>query len=61
MPLYSYKCYTCDYEFEMLLAHDDDTSPPCPNCEEQLCIRQMSAPGGFQLKGEGFYKKGWSE
>lgn len=55
MPLYDYTS-ACGQRFEMLLRHDAPP-PPCP-CGSTDCAtaRAPSAPGGFTLKGEGFYK-----
>lgn len=49
MPLYAYRCASCDHEFETLVRSDD--TPQCPSCGGVELSRLMSliakpAPGG---------------
>ena len=55
MPTYDYRCKQCGHHFEMFLGINDTSEIKCPNCEG-LAERQLSAEGGFLLKGKGFYK-----
>lgn len=52
MPLYEFRCSSCDNLFEELKAHDDDL-PVCPVCYGDV-ERIMSAPV-FRFKGHGFH------
>ncbi len=52
--LYSYRCTKCLLEFEMLLEYKDSKTAECPVCHE-LGEKMITAPAGFQLKGNGFY------
>jgi putative FmdB family regulatory protein len=43
MPLYEYKCNSCEAEFEMLCRlTDKDEDVVCPDCGEQQAERQIS-------------------
>jgi putative FmdB family regulatory protein len=55
MPTYDYSCRQCGHRFEMFLGINDNSEIKCPNCGG-LAERQLSAEGGFILKGKGFYK-----
>jgi putative FmdB family regulatory protein len=54
MPLYSFKCSTCNAATERIVK-SDVTYVECPNCSGKA-EKQLSAPGGFDLKGDGWYK-----
>jgi putative FmdB family regulatory protein len=54
MPIFSFHCAKCGYEFEELLK-TDDPYPACPACESQRVSKQI-AVSNFVLKGTGWYK-----
>ena len=54
MPLYEFKCPTCKLKIERIVK-SDVTEVQCPECED-IAVKQLSAPGGFDLKGDGWYK-----
>lgn len=54
MPLYSFKCQKCNYTFTVLQRFDDP-EPYCPECGSVKTDKQVTAPGGFEFKGGGFY------
>lgn len=54
MPLFSFKCPTCKTEVERIVK-SDVTFVECPNCSDKA-LKQLSAPGGFDLRGDGWYK-----
>jgi len=58
MPLYDFICEKCSHSFDEIQKYDDD-APPCPECKGET-LRQISAPS-FVLKGEGWYKDGYSK
>ncbi len=33
MPIYAYRCDSCDHEFEQMMKMSDD-NPPCPNAPQ---------------------------
>ena len=54
MPLYEYRCKTCDHQFEIQQAFSDDALTTCPECEGAL--KKVFSPVGISFKGSGFYK-----
>jgi len=58
MPLYEFTCEKCNHSFDEVQKHNDET-PSCPKCKGETS-RHMSAPS-FVLKGDGWYKDGYSK
>ena len=58
MPLFDYKCDTCEYLEENKLSSfaDSEQLKECPNCKTLTVRKLTSTPGGFILIGDGFYK-----
>jgi putative FmdB family regulatory protein len=54
MPLYDFKCSTCNNHFTVLQKYNDP-NPKCPQCGSSDTQKQLSAPGHFDLKGGGYY------
>lgn len=54
MPMFEFRCVTCLTLVERLVKADV-TTVECPNCSGKA-EKQLSAPGGFNLVGDGFYK-----
>ena len=42
MPLYGYRCATCDKEFELLVRVSD--TPACPTCGSTVLTQLVSRP-----------------
>lgn len=59
MPLYEYACSACGHEFEMLQKFSDKPIKKCPECGKAK-VEKMISQTAFQLKGEGWYKDGYS-
>ena len=57
MPVYDFKCSECEYIFEITQKYLDP-NPPCEKCGEST-IRIISQ-SSFILKGDGWYKDGYS-
>ena len=60
MPIFDFKCITCDTVFEFLKIRSDETIE-CPNCKEKeskKLLKQVSTGTGFQLKGK-WFKQGY--
>lgn len=54
MPIYEFRCPECGHEAEEYVPMGTD-SWPCPVCITVVMERLQSAPGGFDLRGSGFY------
>ena len=58
MPLYDFKCIDCEYIFEIRQKYDD----PNPVCEEcNGLTERLITNTSFILKGEGWYKDGYTK
>jgi|TARA_B110001469_G_C9445580_1_gene225403 putative FmdB family regulatory protein len=55
MPLYEYRCDTCEHEFEALQKMSDEPLVHCPACDEAT-LRKLVSAAGFRLKGDGWYE-----
>ncbi|TMQ61371.1 MAG: zinc ribbon domain-containing protein [Candidatus Eisenbacteria bacterium] len=42
MPIYEYRCSTCEERFEALVARSDLPPPPCPRCGALRVARLLS-------------------
>jgi putative FmdB family regulatory protein len=53
MPLYEYKCQSCDHVFDVIQKFSDPPLTTCPECggTVEKCV---SSPA-LQFKGSGFY------
>jgi putative FmdB family regulatory protein len=54
MPLYEYRCRSCNHQFEIQQSFSDDALTVCPECQGEL--RKVFNPVGISFKGSGFYK-----
>ncbi len=54
MPIYEYRCESCDHEFEEIQKLSDAALTDCPACGEPQ-LRKLISAAGFQLKGSGWY------
>ena len=53
MPLYEYRCQSCNEVLEVLQKVSDRARRKCPSCAGRL--EKMVSPSGFRLKGTGWY------
>jgi putative FmdB family regulatory protein len=60
MPLYEYICTACAHEFEEMQKFSDPAIRKCPECGKSKVQKKVSL-AGFQLKGAGWYKDGYSK
>ena len=54
MPIYEYRCESCDHELEAIQKISDPVLSECPACGKATLKKLISA-AGFQLKGNGWY------
>ena len=59
MPIYEYLCASCEYQFEEVQKFNEPPLEECPDCGQNSSRRQVSM-SAFHLKGEGWYKDGYS-
>jgi putative FmdB family regulatory protein len=54
MPLYEYRCESCDHQFEVIQKFSDAPIAVCPKCAAGPVVKLFSSPA-FQFKGSGWY------
>jgi putative FmdB family regulatory protein len=54
MPLYEYRCESCDHQFEVIQKFSDAPIAICPKCAAGPVVKLFSSPA-FQFKGSGWY------
>lgn len=55
MPIYEYRCESCDHELEALQKMSDAPLTDCPSCGKPFLKKKISAVG-FRFKGSGWYE-----
>lgn len=55
MPIYEYRCESCNFEFEKLQKMSDAPLLECPECQQSALKKKISA-AGFRLSGGGWYE-----
>jgi putative FmdB family regulatory protein len=54
MPLYEYRCESCEHQFEVIQKFSDPHVSVCPKCGNGPVVKLISSPA-FTFKGTGFY------
>ncbi len=60
MPTYEYACAACGHRLEVKQRISDDPLTDCPECHAASLRKQLNNSGAFVLKGDGWYKDGYS-
>jgi putative FmdB family regulatory protein len=55
MPIYEYRCASCQAELEKLQKISDPPLVECPECGKETLVKLISA-SSFRLKGSGWYE-----
>jgi|APFre7841882630_1041343.scaffolds.fasta_scaffold01279_4 putative FmdB family regulatory protein len=55
MPIYEYRCESCQHELETIQKISDPPLRDCPSCGE-LALKKKISAAGFRLKGSGWYE-----
>ena len=55
MPIYEYRCESCNHEMEAVQKISDEPLVNCPACANDTLKKIISA-AGFRLKGGGWYE-----
>jgi putative FmdB family regulatory protein len=53
MPTYTYRCTSCEYQFDQFQKFSEDPLTECPQC--QSLLRKVFQPVGVVFKGSGWY------
>ena len=54
MPIYTYRCENCGFQFEKKQKFSDAPLTRCPECAKKE-LRKVYTPVGIVFKGSGFY------
>lgn len=54
MPVYTYRCESCDIQFDRFQKFSDQPLTRCPECGKKT-LRKVYQPVGIVFKGSGFY------
>jgi putative FmdB family regulatory protein len=57
MPMYEYRCTTCNHQFELLQKFSDAPARQCPKCG--AAVEKMISSTAFSLKGDGWFNTGY--
>ena len=61
MPMYLYKCQSCQHSFEELLLRFSDPDPEkCENCKAKGTVKRVMGASNFALKGSCWAKDGYA-
>lgn len=55
MPIYEYRCESCEHRLEKLQKMSEGVLLDCPECKRPALKRLVSAPS-FRLSGSGWYE-----
>ncbi|NLZ69127.1 MAG: zinc ribbon domain-containing protein [Spirochaetales bacterium] len=55
MPLYDYKCTSCNKQFEKMQSFSEDPIKDCPYCKGKNTVHKMISEPAVVFKGKGFY------
>ena len=56
MPVYAYKCASCEQEFDIFQHYTDDSLQVCPQCKQPALQKQYD-PTPVHFKGSGWYAR----
>lgn len=54
MPIYTYRCESCGFQFDKTQKFSDNPLTQCPECGKKT-LRKVYTPVGIVFKGSGFY------
>ncbi len=60
MPIYEYRCKSCEHEFEEFQSIKDDRLTICPKCNLAE-LQRLIGTTNFILKGHGWYSDLYSK
>ena len=57
MPMYEYRCTSCNNKFELRQKFSDAPATECPSCSG--AVEKMISQTAFSLKGDGWFNSGY--
>lgn len=54
MPVYTYRCENCEYQFDKYQSFKEDALKQCPQCKK-MKLYKVYRPAGIVFKGSGYY------
>jgi putative FmdB family regulatory protein len=57
MPIYEYRCNSCNIQFELRQKFSDPPADKCPKCSGT--VHKLVSAASFSLKGAGWYGDGY--
>jgi putative FmdB family regulatory protein len=54
MPVYTYRCEQCNYQFDNFQGFDEEKLKQCPQCKK-MSLYRVYRPAGVVFKGSGYY------
>ncbi len=58
MPMYEYRCKSCNYQFELLQKFSAPPAEECPKCGGK--VEKLISQTAFSLKGDGWFNSSHS-
>ena len=55
MPIYEYRCQSCNHDLEVMQKLSDPELSDCPACGQPQ-LKKLISTVGFRLKGSGWYE-----
>lgn len=59
MPIYEYRCQSCEKRLEFQMKMSDPHPKICPNCGSENTLKKLMSQTAFQLKGGGWYNQAY--
>lgn len=59
MPIYEYRCASCQKDSEFMMKISDPTPDTCPACGSKGQLSKILSQTGFILQGGGWYNEGY--
>lgn len=57
MPMYEYRCKSCNHNYELRQKFSDPPATECPLCKGE--VEKMISRTAFSLKGAGWFDSGY--
>ena len=55
MPIYEYRCESCEHQFDIIQKISDKKLTLCEKCNKHK-LKKLVTSAGFKLKGTGWYE-----